>query len=66
MTKTEKGILFADSLPDGHDYNDDVYDYFENEFIKNGNLTEIIEAIKAALIMGVVDDLSQVIYIYKG
>ena len=65
MNNTEKKICFAESLPD-FNYKDDIYQYFEEEFIKRGNLSEVIEAINLALVLGCIDDLNKTIMLYKG
>ncbi len=64
MNKTEEKIFFADSLPD-FDYEDEVYEYFENEFIKKGNLCKIVGTIKMAIIVGCIDDLNKSIELYR-
>ncbi|MDN3390153.1 hypothetical protein [Pseudoalteromonas sp. APC 3691] len=64
MNKTEKKIFFADSLPD-FDYEDEVYEYFENEFIKKGNLCKIVETINIAIVVGCIDNLNESIELYR-
>jgi hypothetical protein len=59
MTKTEKRILFADSIPD-LEYDDDVYEVVENNYLSGGDLTVIILAIKSAQLLGVVGDVEAI------
>ena len=54
--KTEKQILFAETLPDINCC-DEVHQYFESEFIYDGNLSEIIDVIEMASALGCLDNL---------